>query len=326
MAKRKRLDPAAFVGGDPARPEPVSPPPIAGVVREAAEASALAEMSDALISARQNGRMVIELPLHHIRLNHLVRDRLEMDPAEMSALMESLRARGQQTPIEVVALGENDYGLISGWRRCRALLRLSNETKSTPTVLALLRQPKEASDAYLAMVEENEIRVGLSYYERARIAMKSAEEGVFDTERAALSALFGTASKAKRSKIGTFMQIVRALDGHLRFPEAMGERAGLVLARALDDHPGLVRQVQAALQGAAPETAEAERRCLEGALSQFASPTPGKVSVPTDRPLRKDIADGVWCLENADGSVTLGGDRVTPKLRDALLRWLKDQT
>jgi hypothetical protein len=40
-------------------------------------------------------------------------------------------------------------------------------------------------EAYLAMVEENEIRVGLSFYERARIVARAAEAGVFERHRGA---------------------------------------------------------------------------------------------------------------------------------------------
>ena len=50
------------------------------------------------------------------------------------------------------------------------------------------------------MVEENEIRVGLSYYERARIVAKAVAQGVFETEKQALQRLFHTASRPKRSK------------------------------------------------------------------------------------------------------------------------------
>ena len=100
-----------------------------------------------------------------------MRDRIAVAPDDLAALTESLRARGQQTPIEVVDLGGGQYGLISGWRRISALRALLDETGEAQfaTVLALLRQPADASAAYVAMVEENEIRIGLSYYERARL-------------------------------------------------------------------------------------------------------------------------------------------------------------
>ena len=89
------------------------------------------------------------------------------------------------------------------------------------------------------MVEENEIRVGLSYYERARIAARAAELGVFPDTASALARLFASASRAKRSKIGSFLRLYTALDDRLRFPAAIPERLGLRLARALDADAGL---------------------------------------------------------------------------------------
>jgi ParB family chromosome partitioning protein len=76
-------------------------------------------------------------------------------------------------------------------------------------VLAVLRRPDTAAEAYVAMVEENEIRVGLSYYERARVAARAAEAGVFEDASAAIDVLFSTASKAKRSKIRSFVRDLR---------------------------------------------------------------------------------------------------------------------
>ena len=113
-------------------------------------------------------------------------------------------------------------------------MQLTQEEGGTRQVLALLRHPSEASEAYLAMVEENEIRVGLSYFERARIATKATDQGVYDSDKAALLSLFAAASRAKRSKIRSFLSVVRQLDGVLRFPQALGERLGLQLSKKLE--------------------------------------------------------------------------------------------
>jgi ParB family chromosome partitioning protein len=50
-------------------------------------------------------------------------------------------------------------------------------------VLALIRRPETSADAYLAMVEENEIRAGISFYERARLAAEAAKLGSIPTLR-----------------------------------------------------------------------------------------------------------------------------------------------
>lgn len=253
MAKRKRLTPpkADYLAAKPAVPNtglaaaPSSGPsigaaPIAKVASEASTHAALEELSGVLENARSKGLMIAELPLAAIDAAHLVRDRLEQNVEEMEALIASLKARGQQTPIEVVAVDpRNDgttHGLISGWRRLTALRRLYEETSDPKfaTVLARVIEPDSAEDAYVAMVEENEIRVNLSHYERARIAVRALHEGVFPNQKQALQGLFANATRARRSKIGTFVTLVEALDDVLLYPTAITERLGLSLVREME--------------------------------------------------------------------------------------------
>jgi len=322
MAKRKRLTPAnPMFLDDGAPPAPVvGRAPIAGVAGDASALAALEEVSESLARARADGRMIVALPLDQVQFDYLVRDRLSADSEEMAVLMASLQARGQQTPVEVVALGGDRYGLISGWRRCQALRRLAETEAGDGTVLAVLRRPAEASDAYLAMVEENEIRVGLSYFERAHIALKTVEQGVFETERDALRALFGTASRAKRSKIGSFVTVVRALNGYLRFPETIGERLGLALAQRLDKAPGLAADLRGRLKEASPVTIEAEQALLSQALSA-AKPAPPHAAAKSGA---HEILPGLWLrTHEADGRVELWGKRLTVEARHQLMIWLK---
>ena len=126
---------------------------------------------------------------------------------------------------------------------------------------ALVRRPETAADAYVAMVEENEIRLGLSQYERARVAARAADRGVFDDEEAALRALFATASRPKRSRIRAFVALYHGLDAHLRFPAAIPERLGLALVERLREGRGPA--IAAALAKAAPATPEAELALLD---------------------------------------------------------------
>ncbi|MEQ6250813.1 ParB N-terminal domain-containing protein [Sulfitobacter sp. HNIBRBA3233] len=351
MAKRKRLGPVAFSDEDAPLTRLIGPAltggataPISGIVQDAASAAALEELSDTLRRAREDGRMVLELPLEQIEFNHLVRDRVALDPEELDALAASLRARGQQTPIEVVALGPDRYGLISGWRRCQALLHLARTEGRPAQVLALLRQPQDAADAYLAMVEENEIRVGLSYYERARIVLRAVEQGVYDSDKTALQSLFANASRAKRSKIGSFTHIVRALDPVLRFPTHLPERTGLALARLLEDEPGFAMRMTQTLSEAPQPTPEDERAVIDRALAAAQAEeaprdagtppaprrSPAKGSVPPAPPTAADgtasaavpsPAPEVQLTENADGSVTIGGAGLTAQKRALLRAW-----
>jgi ParB family chromosome partitioning protein len=102
------------------------------------------------------------------------------------------------------------------------------------------------------MIEENEIRVGLSQYERARVAALTAARGVFASEKEALLALFTTASRPKRSRIRAFLEIYHALDGVLRFPAHLPERLGLAVVEALQAGQG--SRVAAALAATEPAT------------------------------------------------------------------------
>lgn len=343
---RRRLAPMALPGAEHPGPAAAAPDvpraehfpgaavgasiaaPIARVAAEAAGSAALQELADTLTRARETGRLVLDLPLEAIAPDHLVRDRLpEESPdraEEMAALVASIRAHGQRTPIEVTprveAGGEPGalpapalpWGLVSGWRRLRALKALHAETGDPrfATVQALVRRPDSVADAYVAMVEENEIRLGLSQYERARVAALATARGVFPTEKAALLALFATASRPKRSRIRAFLEIVHALDGHLRFPAELPERLGLALVERLREGHGPA--IAAALDAAAPATAAAEQALLarlarpgtgaEAAGAPAPQPATGSVAGPAVRP-----PAGAARLVD----VRLAGDRLT---------------
>ena len=214
------------------RGAPPAPAPIAQVSGDASARAALTDLAAEMEAAREQGLMLENLPLGAIDIGHLVRDRMVQDEDEMAALMASLEARGQQTPVEVVRLpdpkGGKTHGLISGWRRLTALTRLYEGTKEArfATVRARVVAPESAQAAYVAMVEENEIRVNLSHYERARIALRAVQEGVYESRREALLSLYNAAPRAKRSKIGSFMTLVERLDPVLCFPTAIPEKLG----------------------------------------------------------------------------------------------------
>jgi ParB-like chromosome segregation protein Spo0J len=302
--------------------------PIARVAAEAAGAAALQELTEAVARARDEGRMVLDLPLDAIAPDHIARDRIgdriAADGEDMAALRESIRLHGQRTPIEVTPLvpdgraGALPYGLISGWRRLQALKALHAGTGEPrfSTVQALVRRPETAADAYVTMVEENEIRLGLSHYERARVAARATARGVFATEDEALRALFATASRPKRSRIRAFLEIVHALDDALRFPAHLPERLGLALVERLRSNPGERARIATALAAADPGTPEAELAALAAIL---ASPKPA--------PTREALAPGLALETRLKGrtlTLKLTGEAVSPALA-ADLRTLLDR-
>jgi len=324
---------ADFGGAAPSEPSlaPPARPPIAAVTSEAALSAALAEVTQTLQQARREGRLVQVLPLAAVRTDHLVRDRLAVEDEAMAALRASLRDRGQQTPIDVVALPDGGYGLISGFRRVAALQALAVEQGAPGTVLAVLRHPAEASDAYLAMVEENEIRAGLSHYERARIAVKAVEQGVYPGQKAALLDLFRNVSRAKRSKIGSFMLLVTHLDSVLRFPGQIGERLGLRLSQALE-RPGFAGVLREALQSAGPmagpmagpDTPQAEQAVIGAVLrGGRAAPVAADPENVPGQGGPGQIAPGLCLHPHPGGGLVLSGPGVDAGFRLRLEAWLR---
>ncbi len=332
MAKRKRLSPAAAIGS----PGPEGPletkafnggwheyskrPPVADVSRDAAQAAALEEVTEELRSAREGGRMVLDLPLDQIDEAHLVRDRIELDPDEMAVLTDSLRSRGQQTPIEVVQLEAGRYGLISGWRRLTALRALAQDDARFGTVQALIRTPEGASEAYCAMVEENEVRANLSFYERARIAVQAARQEIYRSPQDAVQGLFASARSSKRSKILSFAVLVDALDERLRFPSAIPEKLGLPLSTRLQQEPEFKRRLTEALRKAAPTSAAEERAVLERALQKPATGSDAPAERPK-APAAEQVAPGLK-LAVSDRRVALSGKGVDADLIADLRDWL----
>lgn len=356
MAKRRRLTPAqSDYLANPAMLETKSAlrpglpsgaqSPIAQVAGDASTIAAFQEVSDYLAAARSEGRLIQRLPLHAIKLGYLIRDRLDIHEEDLGHLIESIRLNGQRSPIEVTEVDHGQYGLISGFRRMAALKRLHEETGEDRYghVLALVRHPDTAEDAYVAMVEENEVRLGLSYYERARIAAKAVSLGVFNSEKAALQRLFASASRARRSKIGSFLTIYHRLDHSLRFPSALPERLGLALAKLIDQSPSQIDALQDDLRQHPVSSAveELERlsaavekqslnAVLEPVLAQVASTGLPPVSAsPSAKPslIMEEIRPGVF-LKVEGGwlkpQLTLSGPNVGPEFRERLLYWLQN--
>ncbi len=344
MAKRRRLDVMPAPGPlDPGPldsgtggPAPTRPPigpglgsaptraPIGQVAGEAAALAALDEVSGVLRAAQDEGRMVLSLPLTAIAEDHLIRDRLEAEPEAMEALLQSLRARGQQTPVEVADLGSGRWGLISGWRRLVALRRLWEETGDDrfSRILALPRRSGSGAPAYVAMVEENEVRANLSFYERARIVLRAVGAGAFDSEKAALQTLFASASYAKRSKVKSFITIVEALDTDLRFPTHIAERQGLALSKALTTDSGLAGRIRATRIATPPDSPEAELKILAQTI-EAPKPPPTEPKTGSDT-AKQTLTDDQLRMRVSPGKVILEGP-LDEAFVTHLRRWLSDE-
>jgi ParB/RepB/Spo0J family partition protein len=349
MAKRKRLTPPApqDVQRAPATkgmltdaPTGLVPPsvrnrlagkpaPIADMAGASAATAALEEVSAELSAARLEGRLVAKLPLHLIDEGHLMRDRIMVDAGDMDTLIASIRARGQQTPIEVLETSPGHYGLISGWRRLSAMRRLYEETGDTAFahIHALVRSPSSAQDAYVAMVEENEIRVGLSHFERAQIVVRTVRAGIYPGTRRALQDLFAGASRAKRSKIKSFIPIVETLGDVLSFPAAISERMGLELSQKLEDEP-FAKALHATLKQGHAEAPEVELAFIAAAL-EAAEEGPKKAlrdnleTVKEANPSPEALASDLQMTLKGN-TLKLTGKAVTPALADRIRTLLRN--
>lgn len=212
--------------------------PVVDAEERAKQASNEAD-AGVLKDAKERGLLVAEIPLTEIDLEDMIRDRVTLDEAAMLELRLSISANGLRLPVELYELAEpvegRKYGIVSGYRRILAtkgLLGMTGDERYA-TIKAFIKPLNSVSDAFVAMVEENEVRSQLTQFERGRIAVISTQNGVFSSVSDAVNALFASASKAKRSKVRSFAQIFEELGDMLSFPEGLKERQGLRLAGAL---------------------------------------------------------------------------------------------
>lgn len=293
MAKRRRLiAPDAselqeleegFVAKPSANPfeTKTAVPPIAQVAAEAASLNSMASVTDRVSLAKdqsdaaqwrqaeQNGLVAQTIALMDIDQDFIRRDRLVEDQEAMSELQASILSNGLRAPIEV-AKTETGYGLISGFRRLQAFRALSAVSEQFAQIPAFVRDADAGQAAYVAMVEENEVRANLSHYERGRIAVLAVGQGVFPTVNAAVDELFASASKAKRSKVRSFASVHEALGDLLQYPTSLTEKAGLALASCLRD--GGQVELRRQLAGSQVYEAKAEWALLQQAIKDTGKP------------------------------------------------------
>ncbi|MEP5761541.1 MAG: ParB/RepB/Spo0J family partition protein [Litoreibacter sp.] len=273
-------------------------------------------------AAVEQGRMIEPIGLDAINEVALVRDRMILDPLEMAELKASIMAYGLRLPIEVYATdGDKPFGLISGFRRLFAVRELSVSTGDPKfeTINAIVRDPDTLGGAITAMVEENEIRASLSHFERGRIAVIAAQQGMFASSDAAVDKLFNAGSKAKRSKIRSFALIFEELGDMLAFPESLREKDGLRIAAAL--RAGAEARFREALSRQPASSFAEELAQLEAVITAFdggAEPSrkggrPSKIPRVAAKPSHKtlQLPSGVSLQWGADGHghlIRLDGD------------------
>ena len=295
MAKRRRLETPSsddinkleqeFRGETSARnPAPRGLAPIAQIAADSAshaqtgDADARADRAkleaDAsrLQDAQKQGLLMSEIDVDGIDETAMIRDRTVIGEEEMMELRHSIASHGLRLPIEIFELEQPNvsgqrYGLLSGYRRLmavRALLDLT-EAEKYRRIKAIIRPRTDADSAFISMVEENEVREELSHYERGRIAVIAANQGAFTNTEDAVNRLFGTGSKAKRSKIRSFALVFEELGDMLDFPETLTDKRGMRIAAAL--RRGAEARLRQALPDKKPINGEEEWLIMEPLLA-----------------------------------------------------------
>ncbi len=320
-------------------------PPIADVVADAAlntdplppaarEVAARDKVdAQAMRVALERGLVAREIPIHDIAADALTRDRMHLDEDDMHELIDSITRHGLRLPIEVFEPSNPEaagrYALISGFRRLAAYRQLNAMTggEKYRTIPSFIRAPESVAATLVSMIEENEIRVGLSQYERGRAAAVAVHEGVFPSIDEAVTTLFQSGSKAKRSKIRSFALIHEELGDMLTHATNLSERQCLRIATALRAGEG--DQMRDALEGVVDESAEAEWMALLPfvELAEGAAPDLSRGGRPkTTRKAKKEshvaLANGISIekISGPDGyAIRFHGRAVDSEMIDAVM-------
>lgn len=85
-----------------------------------------------------------------------------------------------------------------------------------------------------AMVEENEIRAGISPYERGLVCVKARDMGAFGSIEEAVEGLYPSAPSYKRSRVRTLAHFAEEVGGFFKAPEKLSHRQVMRIASALN--------------------------------------------------------------------------------------------
>lgn len=198
-----------------------------------------------------------------VKMTKLTRDRSSEDDPELEELMESIKSVGLSNPIQVEQT-EDGFELIQGFRRLSAFRALHAQTadpryRRIPAALVLRGEP--LANLYRKMVDENLIRKDLSFGEMAKLALSYATEANIDPHDA-VSVLYASTLKQKRTYIRQFAQVLEALGDHVKFPEAIPRALGLDLYRFMSLDAAAGEMIVDRLSKATDRDVEDELRIL----------------------------------------------------------------
>ena len=268
---------------------------------------------------------ILRLPLDEIDAEALPRDRSVIDTAALDELTASIRQNGLRLPVEVFRT-EPGYGLVSGYRRLMAVRRLHElHGDAWATIPALLCPAESLLDGFARVVEENDIRQGLTPWERGRTLIAARDLGA-DSLDAAIARLYPAANRRKVSRLRVLGEVVEAMDGWIETPEDWSEARLIRLGNVL--RAGWDKLLYAALDDA-PEGAEWEalRPLIEEAeaLPVEKRNTPGKpkrlARIPRGLTIRREKTKSGYVLHITGARAT---DAVVGEVMEEIERMFTD--
>ncbi|MFG6550854.1 MULTISPECIES: ParB N-terminal domain-containing protein [unclassified Sulfitobacter] len=292
--------------------------PMASAIAETAEATRERADKEATIRAENDalahehvrlkklGLITDLIQTSDVKTSKLTRDRSANIDPELAELKESIKAVGLSNPIRVEKTDEG-YELVQGFRRLSAFQQLAEETgdpRYTRIPAAMVPRGEPLVGLYRKMVDENLIRKDLSFGEMAQLALSYAKDENIPVGDA-VSTLYASALKQKRTYIRQFARVLKALEGTIRHPEAIPRALGLNLYKLIDAQSERAGEIAASLRALPDRDAEAEIAVLQSALAPE-KPASTRVSKSTSKTsLRMGRPEGEARVTASDGKVEL---------------------
>lgn len=143
---------------------------------------------------RTNGRAIVRIPIENICPNPY-QPRKFFSEASVSELAESIRRYGLLSPLLVRRMAGEQYTLIAGERRLRALYQLER-----PFAEAIILNAGDCDCALIALVE-NLQREGLHFLDEALACRRILDEHPITQEKLATSLSFSPSALANRLRL-----------------------------------------------------------------------------------------------------------------------------
>jgi ParB/RepB/Spo0J family partition protein len=289
----------------PSAPRPAGP--MSFVARAGQQAAGgLAAEIERLKAERSAGMVILRLDPSSIGLTEFAnRHKLSLstDDATFRDFKESIRLRGQDTPVRVrpaAAPSKTEYELVEGHRRLTAISQLNQEVEGGFPILARLdAKASDAKDLVLKMYRENAEREDLSAFEIGGMFAQWLRHGLYQSQRE-----ISAATRLHESTVGQYIAIAELppeVIAAFRDPRTISLRWSKDLTKTCRDRLKMTLGRAAKLAKAAPAPpAEAVYRTL----TAMPSPSDGK-------PRKSKLSESVKVDDKVLFTIALKGDRLT---------------